>query len=130
MRDAWHAKETLRGIYQTPDRDLAPEALDELSRDLQDETFSTEPDKLGLTPRAGRTQITNWHRSGAANGPTKAANNLAEFIKRVSFGTANADHYRTRVLLYAEKRDWTLLNDLIPHQNAKNPITRALRDGE
>ena len=112
--DAWHAKETLRGIYRIPDRDLALETLDELARDLQDETFSPEPDKLGRTLSAWRTQITNWHRSRVTNGPTEAANNLAKLIKRTSFGITNFDHYRTRVLLYAGKPDWTLLDGLTP----------------
>ena len=75
VRDAWHAKETLRGIYRIPDRELALETLDELSRDLRDETFSPELNKLGRTLRAWRTQITNWHRSRVTNGPTEAANN-------------------------------------------------------
>ena len=114
VRDAWHAKETLRGIYQIPDRDLALEALDELSRDLRDETFSPELNKLGRTLNAWRAQITNWHRSRVTNGPTEAANNLAKLIKRVSFGITNFDHYRTRVLLYAGKPNWTLLDGLTP----------------
>ena len=114
VRDAWHAKETLRGIYRIPDRGLALETLDELSRDLRDETFSPELNKLGRTLSAWRAQITNWHRSRVTNGPTEAANNLAKLIKRVSFGITNFDHYRTRVLLYAGRPDWTLLDDLTP----------------
>ncbi len=114
VRDAWHAKETLRGIYQIPDRDLALDALDEFSRDLRDETFSPELNKLGRTLNAWRTQIANWHLCKVTNGPTEAANNLAKLIKRVSFGTANLDHHRTRVLLYAGKPDWGLLDGLTP----------------
>lgn len=114
VRDAWHAKETLRGIYQIPDRELALDTLDELSRDLRDETFSPELNKLGRTLRTWRTQITNWHRCRVTNGPTEAANNLAKLIKRVSFGITNFDHYRTRVLLYAGRPDWSLLDDLTP----------------
>ena len=114
VRDAWHAKETLRGIYRIPSPKTALRALDELTRDLQDETYSPELNKLGRTLRAWRTQITNWHRSHVTNGPTEAANNLAKLIKRVSFGITNFDHYRTRVLLYAGKPDWTLLHDLTP----------------
>ena len=114
VRDAWHAKETQRGIYRVGDHELALEALEELSRDLQDETFSPEPDKLGRTLHAWRTQIANWHRTKVTNGPTEAANNLAKLIKRMSFGITNFDHYRTRVLLYAGKPDWSLLDDLTP----------------
>ena len=86
VRDAWHAKETLRDIYRIPDRELALETLDELSRDLRDETFSPELNKLGRTLRAWRAQIANWHRSRVTNGPTEAANNLAKLTKRVSLG--------------------------------------------
>ncbi|WP_420608456.1 ISL3 family transposase [Candidatus Poriferisodalis sp.] len=114
VRDAWHAKETLRGVYRIPKRSVAAETLDELARDLQDDTFSAELNKLGRTLATWRTQITNWHRSRVTNGPTEAANNLAKLIKRVSFGITNFDHYRTRVLLYAGKPDWTLLDTLTP----------------
>ena len=114
VRDAWHAKETLRGIYRIPDHNTALETLDELSRDLRDEAFSPELNKLGRTLRQWRTQIANWHRSRVTNGPTEAANNLAKLIKRVSFGITNFDHYRTRVLLYAGKPDWSLLDNLTP----------------
>ena len=65
-------------IYRIPDRETALEALDELARDLRDETFSAELNKLGRTLRRWRTQITNWHRSTVANRPTEAANNLAK----------------------------------------------------
>ena len=115
VRDAWHAKETLRGVYRIPDRSTAADALDELSRDLRDEAFSPEPDKLGRTLRNWHAQIANWHRSRVTNGPTEAANNLAKLIKRTSFGITNFDHYRIRVLLYAGKPDWTLLDSLTPH---------------
>ena len=114
VRDAWHAKETLRLVYRVPSRKLAVEALDELARDLQDEAFSPELNRLGRTLRRWRTQITNWHRSHVSNGPTEAANNLAKLIKRVSFGITNFEHYRIRVLLYAGKPDWSLLDTLTP----------------
>ena len=74
MRDAWHAKETLRGVYRVPSRALAVRTLDELARDLQDDAFSPELNKLGRTLAAWRVQITNWHRSKVTNGPTEAAN--------------------------------------------------------
>ena len=114
VRDAWHAKETLRMTYRIGDHELALEALDELSRDLRDDTYSPELNRLGRTLRSWRTQIANWHRSRVTNGPTEAANNLARLIKRVSFGITNFDHYRTRVLLYAGKPDWNLLDTLTP----------------
>ena len=114
VRDAWHAKENLRMIYRIGSRQLATDTLDELARDLQDDTYSPELNKLGRTLARWRTQITNWHRSRVTNGPTEAANNLAKLIKRVAFGITNFDHYRIRVLLYAGKPDWSLLDTLTP----------------
>ncbi len=49
VRDAWHAKETLRMIYRIASRELAVDTLDELSRDLRDDTYSPELNKLGRT---------------------------------------------------------------------------------
>ncbi|WP_419839134.1 transposase [Candidatus Poriferisodalis sp.] len=63
VRDAWHAKETLRMTYRIGDHEVALEALDELSRDLRDDTYSPELNRLGRTLRAWRAQITNWYRS-------------------------------------------------------------------
>ena len=47
----------MRLIYRIPEHNLAVEALDELARDLRDEAFSPELNRLGrtlldtLTPR-------------------------------------------------------------------------------
>ncbi len=114
VRDAWHAKETLRDIYKIPDHRLARRTLDELARDLRDPAFSPELNRLGRTLRRWASPITNWHRSNVTNGPTEAVNNLAKLIKRNAFGITNFEHYRIRALLYAGKPDWTLLNTLTP----------------
>ena len=114
VRDAWHAKETLRQTYQIPSHRLAQRAIDALARDLRDPAWSPEMNRLGRTLGRWRTQIANWHRSRVTNGPTEAANNLAKLIKRTAFGLTNFEHYRIRALLYAGKPDWTLLNTLTP----------------
>ncbi|WP_419909489.1 ISL3 family transposase [Candidatus Poriferisodalis sp.] len=114
VRDAWLAKEAVRDIYQVPTRRWATAALDELARDLQDDAYSPELNRLGRTLAAWRPQITNWHASRATNGPTEAANNLAKRVKRVAFGFTNFDNFRIRALLYAGKPDWTLLKTLTP----------------
>ena len=82
--------------YRIPDHEVALEALDEMSRDLRDDTYSPELNRFGRTLRSWRTQIINWHRSHVTNGPTEAANDLAKLIKRVSFGITKFDHHRTR----------------------------------
>ena len=94
VRNAWHAKESFRGVYCIGDCDTAAEMLDELSRNLRNESFSPELNKLGRTLRRRRTQFVNWHHSRVTKGPTEAANNLAKVIKRTAFGIANFDHYR------------------------------------
>ncbi len=68
VRDAWHAKETVRLIYRIPKHKLAVKALDELARDLRDEAFSPELNKLGRTLDRWKAQITNLHRSRVTNG--------------------------------------------------------------
>ena len=114
VRDAWHAKQTLRQTYQIPSHRHAQRAIDALARDLHDPAWSPEMNRLGRTLGRRRTQIANWHRSRVTNGPTEAANNLAKLIKRTAFGLTNFEHYRIRALLYAGKPDSTLLNTLTP----------------
>ena len=114
LRDAWHAKETLRQTYQIPSHRLARRALDALALDLRDPAWSPEMNRLGRTLGRWRTQIANWHLSRVTNGPTEAANNLAKLIKRNASGLTNFEHYRIRALLYAGKPDWTLLDTLTP----------------
>ena len=41
-------------------------------------------------------------------------NNLAKRVKRAAFGFTNFNNYRIRVLLYAGKPNWTLLDTLTP----------------
>ena len=43
-----------------------------------------------------------------------SANNLAKRVKRAAFGFTNFNNYRIRVLLYAGKPNWTLLDTLTP----------------
>ena len=114
VRDARHAKQTLRQTYQIPSHRLAQRAIDALARDPRDPAWSPEMNRLGRTLGRWRTQIANSHRSRVTNGPTEAANNPAKLIKRTAFGLTNFEHYRIRALLYAGKPDWTLLNTLTP----------------
>lgn len=114
VRDAWHAKETVRGIYAIDDPDLATEFVHELSGDLQDPDLPTEVHSLGRTLRRWHDQIVAWHHAKVTNGPTEAANNLIKRIKRVGFGFRRFAHYRIRVLLYAGRPNWHLLVHVTP----------------
>ena len=111
---AWHAKEALRFFYTIPNPDMAARYLTELAADMQDATFPPEVRSLGRTLARWHTQICNWHRSRATNGPAEAVNNLIKRVKRVAFGFSNFKHYRIRALLYTGRPNWDLLATTIP----------------
>ena len=115
VRLAWHAKETLRGLYDIDSPQLAGAYLTELADDLQDTDCPPELRRLGRTLARWHTQITNWHRAHVTNGPTEAINNLIKRVKRAAFGFRRFTHYRIRALLYAGKPNWTLLAGITPH---------------
>ena len=92
VRDAWHAKETVRGIYQTHHPGEGDQYTRLLAAELQDQSCSPELNQLGRTLHTWHSQIVAWHHARVSNGPTESANNL---IKRVAFGFRN---FRTRIL--------------------------------
>ncbi len=114
VRTAWHAKETVRGIYDIDDPDLADEFVGRLGRDLQDESCPPEVRQLGRTIVRWADQIAAWHRARVTNGPTEAINNLIKRVKRVAFGFRRFAHYRIRALLYAGRPNWDLLATVTP----------------
>ena len=73
VRDAWHAKETLRAIYDIPDHQLGIETVNQLAADLQEPGMPEEINRLGRTIWNWRTQISNWHAARVTNAPTEAA---------------------------------------------------------
>ena len=115
VRTAWHAKETVRGIYGIDSPALALRYTLQLADDLQHESCPPEINKLGRTITRWTPQITNWHISKVTNGPTEALNNLIKRIKRIAFGLPNFANYRIRALLYAGKPNWDLLATVTPH---------------
>ena len=115
VRLAWHAKETLRGVYDIEDPQLAGAYLTELAGDLQDPDCPPELRRLGRTLDRWHTAIVNWHHSRVTNGPTEAINNLIKRVKRVAYGFRRFAHYRIRALLYAGKPNWDLLTTVTPH---------------
>ena len=114
VRLAWHAKETLRGLYDIDCPQLAGAYLTELAEDLQDTDCPPELRRLGRTLGRWHTQIVNWHRARVTNGPTEAVNNLVKRVKRAAFGFRRFAHYRIRALLYAGKPNWALLATITP----------------
>lgn len=114
VRTAWHAKETVRGIYDINDTDTAHEFVAQLGLDLQDDDCPTEVRSLGRTLRRWLDQIVAWHHARVSNGPTEAINNLIKRIKRIGFGFRRLRHYRIRALLYAGRPNWDLLATITP----------------
>lgn len=111
--DAWIAKECVRDIYTHHDPDTALEWVTRLGEDLQDER-PPEVRSLGRTIVRWAAQIVAWHASGITNAATEAANNLIKRIKRVGFGFRSFRNYRIRVLLYAGRPNWALLERIYP----------------
>ena len=103
VRDAWHANETVRVIYQTSHPGEGDEYTRLLAVELQDQSCSPELNQLGRTLHTWHSQIVAWHHARVGNGPTESANNLIKRVKRVAFGFRNFRNYRTRILLYAGK---------------------------
>ena len=100
VRDAWHAKETLRSIYDIADADVGAATVAQLASDLQDSAMPTEINRVGRTVWRWRTQIANWHTARVTNAATEAANNLVKRVKRAAFGFTNfANTHSGRALL-------------------------------
>lgn len=113
VRMAWHAKESLRGLYDQP-AETAGSYLVELIEALLDGDMPRELQQLGRTLRRWADQIVAWHHAQVSNGPTEAMNSLIKRVKRVGFGFRKFRNYRLRVLLYAGRPNWDLLATLTP----------------
>lgn len=61
VRNAWHAKETLRGIYDIADPEVGRVTVDQLAAEFQDTCLPVEVNRLGRTIARWSTQIANWH---------------------------------------------------------------------
>jgi len=111
VRTAWHAKETVRGIYDIEDPDLADEYVGRLGLDLQEDDCPPEVRQLGRTIVRWADQIAARHRARVSNGPTEAINKR---VKRVAFGFRRFANYCIRALLYVSRPNWDLLPTVTP----------------
>lgn len=114
VRMAWHAKETLRGLYDQPTADAAGYLADLVESLLDRDTMPGELQQLGRTLRRWANEIVAWHAAQVSNGPTEAINSLIKRVKRVGFGFRRFRNYRLRVLLYAGRPNWDLLATITP----------------
>ena len=70
VRNAWHANQTLRGIYDIADPQTGAATVEQLAADLQDPWLPEEINRLGRTLWRWRTQIANWHTARVTNAAT------------------------------------------------------------
>ena len=73
VRDAWHAKETLRSIYDIDDAKVGAATVAQLATDLQEPAMPEEINRLGRAIWRWRAQISAWHAARVTNAPTEAA---------------------------------------------------------
>ena len=106
------AKERLRDFYKLT-TDEARELFDTIISECSKRSMPSELQKLSRSLTNWREEITNWHEARVSNGPTEALNNLIKRVKRAGFGFRNFENYRIRILLYAGRPDWRILNSIV-----------------
>ena len=110
---AYRAKERLREFYRCSNPAAARAMLQELIEHCRRRAMPPELQKLGRTLQAWFDKVCNYHLAKISNGPTEGLNNLIKRIKRIGYGFRNFDNYRIRVLLYAGKPNWRVLNSIV-----------------
>jgi transposase len=106
-------KEAMRDFYQIEDPKEAIELFDRITTHCSKKSMSPELQRLSRTLKDWREEITNFHMARVTNGPTEALNNLIKRVKRTGFGFRNFENYRIRILLYAGKPNWRILNSIV-----------------
>jgi transposase len=109
---AYLAKERVRDFY-TLAADEAQELFDTIIAECSKRSMPPELQRLAKTFTNWREEITNWLQARVSNGPTEALNNLIKRVKRSGYGFRNFESYRIRILLYAGKPTWRILNSIV-----------------
>jgi hypothetical protein len=116
---AWLAKESMRDVYLTDDRDAAAMLLDKaITGCISDDVAETQ--SLGRRRAAWRPQILAHHATGASNGPTQGLNLCVKKVKRYGHGFRTFEHYRLRVLLHPGGITWPD-RPSPPHTRTRSP---------
>ncbi|QPK81210.1 ISL3 family transposase [Schaalia sp. ZJ405] len=111
---AYRIKEQLRVFYRLNNSDQAYRELDTLIDTCQARPMPPEIKRLGRTLNQWRSQIMAYHKAHLTNSITETMNNLIKRTKRIGYGFTNFTNYRIRVLLYAGKPNWRILNTIYP----------------
>ena len=106
-------KEALAEFYEIPSPAEAGERLTEIIERTVSPVNSPELRRLGRTLKRWFDKIMAYHEARLTNGPTEGLNNLIKRVKRVAFGFSNFENYRIRVLLYAGKPNWRVLDSIV-----------------
>lgn len=109
---AYLAKERIRDFY-TLAADEARKLLDTIINQCSRPSMPPELQRLSRTFTNWRDEITNWLEAKVSNGPTEALNNLIKRVKRSGYGFRNFASYRIRILLYAGKPNWRILDSIV-----------------
>jgi transposase len=109
---AYLAKERIRDFYKTA-ADDARKLLDIIIEECSKKSMPPELQRLARTFTNWREEITNWLNAKVSNGPTEALNNLIKRVKRTGYGFRNFESYRIRILLYAGKPNWRILDSIV-----------------
>ncbi len=106
-------KEAIADFYGIASYEEACEHLDKIIDTISGNSIPEELRKLGRTLRRWFAKICAYHLAKVTNGPTEGLNNLIKRVKRVAFGFSNFENYRIRVLLYAGKPNWRVLDSIV-----------------
>jgi transposase len=109
---AYLAKERIRDFYGTA-ADEGRELFDTIIAECSKRSMPPELQKLARTLTNWREEITNWLEARVSNGPTEALNNLIKRVKRAGYGFRNFESYRIRILLYAGRPNWRVLDSIV-----------------
>jgi len=109
---AYLAKERVRDFYKTAAND-ARKIFDTIIEECSKKSMPPELQRLARTFTNWKEEITNWLEARVSNGPTEALNNLIKRVKRAGYGFRNFQSYRIRILLYAGKPNWRILNSIV-----------------
>lgn len=97
LREVYHAKEALHGLYRVRGYNRAKTALTKM---LDRFALSSVPEILTLrkTLMAWRHEILEYFRTGLTNGRVEGFNNKAKLIRKQGYGYRSFKNYRLRVL--------------------------------
>ncbi|WP_276973856.1 transposase [Ferrimicrobium acidiphilum] len=100
--------------YTHTNEEVAKHWIDQLVKSMSDDDYPIEVQSKGRTLKRCKQKIVACHSSQVSNAPTEAMNNLITRTKRIAFGFVNFRNFRIRVLLYAGRVNWDLLESARP----------------